>query len=85
MESNILIKIGAGSGLLPYGAKPLPEQMIDLSSMKFTKTSFTWSAQDINSQNEFEKCAHKITYISAEGQWVNSWYVTHFLGISHVI
>ena len=35
MATEIWVNIGSGNGLLPNGTKPLPEPMVDLSSVEF--------------------------------------------------
>ena len=43
-----------------------------------SKTNFTWSAKDINLQNEFEKFTLKITSTSLRGQYVHM-----FVAVNH--
>ena len=40
MAAKILVNIGSGNDLLPYGNKPLPEQM--LTNDKGGVVAFTW-------------------------------------------
>ena len=54
--------IGSGNGLVPDGTKPLPGPVPP-------ETSFTGSAEDVNSWYEFEKYPYKITSNHPRGQF----------------
>ena len=57
MVTQIWVSIGSGNGLLPDGAKPLPEPMLIFVTevqLHLPNTNFTDSAQATNLYDEFE-------------------------------
>ena len=65
MATEIWVNTGSGNGLLPDGIKSLPEQMLDLSSVKSSDIHLMATSLEIP-QPSITKCSLKITYLKSQ-------------------
>ena len=65
MVTEIWVNTGSGNGLLPDGIKSLPEQMLDLSSVKSSDIHLMATSLEIP-QPSITKYGLKITYLKSQ-------------------
>ena len=81
MATENWVNIGSGNGLLPNGTKPLPEPMLDLSSVSSSDIllraiNITAGISATNHRNWLQKYSSKISLNSPRPQWVKcNWWV----------